>query len=262
MQILITFFALIFGIIVGSFLNVVILRMNTGRTIGGRSFCFSCRNQLSWYELVPLASFLVQRGKCRSCRSKISWQYPLVELVTGLLFAGFVWFSWGAFFLVPLSLFISQIVLWMFIISCGVVISVYDIRHKLIHIQFLVAFFIGIVVMFFLQGSMSFLFLGKQILASLIVASPFLVMWLVSKGRWIGFGDIEIMAIAGFMLGIVDGFTAVIFGFWIACAVMVPVVIYTRYKKLHTHPQIPFAPFLFLGMYVVAILGIRLFNFF
>src|SRR3989338_3931288 len=85
-----TLFALsvfILGAIVGSFLNVVILRYNTGVSFfSGRSFCPSCGKKLSWYELVPVVSFFALRRKCAGCDSKISWQYPLVEIATGLLF--------------------------------------------------------------------------------------------------------------------------------------------------------------------------------
>ena len=83
--------ALIFftlGLIIGSFLNVVILRYNTGRSFGGRSACMTCQSELKAYELIPLFSFITLRGRCLSCKTKISIQYPLVEFATGLIFAG------------------------------------------------------------------------------------------------------------------------------------------------------------------------------
>ncbi|MFA4853534.1 MAG: prepilin peptidase, partial [Bacteroidales bacterium] len=87
MSILIFVFIFLLGTIVGSFLNVVIFRFNTGRTITtGRSICMNCNRDLRWYELIPVLSFLIQSGKCRRCASKISHQYPLVEIVTGLVF--------------------------------------------------------------------------------------------------------------------------------------------------------------------------------
>ena len=84
---ILTFIFFIFGLIIGSFLNVVILRFNTERSFGGRSGCMSCRKKLFWYELVPLFSFLGLKGRCKNCKTKISWQYPLVEFITGLIFS-------------------------------------------------------------------------------------------------------------------------------------------------------------------------------
>src|SRR4051812_24315811 len=86
MLIILSIIFFIFGIIIGSFLNVVILRYNTERNLGGRSACMSCRNTLAWYELVPLFSYIFQRGRCMNCKTKISAQYPIVEFITGILF--------------------------------------------------------------------------------------------------------------------------------------------------------------------------------
>ena len=86
MNTLIAIFVFIFGAIIGSFLNVVILRFRSGRTLGGRSMCFSCGKTLGFAELVPIGSFLSQKGRCSGCETRISWQYPLVEALTGVLF--------------------------------------------------------------------------------------------------------------------------------------------------------------------------------
>ena len=74
-------FTFIFGTILGSFLNVVILRHNSGMTTGGRSMCFSCGKTLHWHELLPVVSYVMLRGKCSQCKSGISLQYPVVEPV-------------------------------------------------------------------------------------------------------------------------------------------------------------------------------------
>src|SRR3989339_1660823 len=80
-------FVFLFGAVVGSFLNVVILRLNTGQSIvSGRSKCFNCAKKLKWRELLPIISFVFLRGKCSACKAKISWQYPLVETITGIIF--------------------------------------------------------------------------------------------------------------------------------------------------------------------------------
>lgn len=78
-------FAFIFGLCVGSFLNVVIYRLPRAEGLGGRSRCPHCRVQLAWIDLIPVVSFLWLGGRCRRCRARIAWRYPLVELATGLL---------------------------------------------------------------------------------------------------------------------------------------------------------------------------------
>ena len=120
-----------FGLIIGSFLNVVILRLNTGRSVAkGRSKCARCSTTLSWYELIPVFSFLGLRGKCRTCKTQISFQYPVVELITGSIFviiythimlsSGFNMYSWLEFLF---SIIIASLL---------VIILVYDFRHKII----------------------------------------------------------------------------------------------------------------------------------
>ena len=77
----------LFGVVVGSFLNVIVYRLGTGERMGNsRSRCFSCGTTRGFFELIPIFSFLFQKGKCRHCGSRISWQYPVVELVTGAVF--------------------------------------------------------------------------------------------------------------------------------------------------------------------------------
>ena len=125
----IIFFAL--GLIIGSFLNVVIARYNTQKNFGGRSACMSCENKLCWYELIPLFSFFALRGRCRSCKTKISTQYPLVELGTGLLFALLFLKFQNVFFFSTIDFAISY-ALYATMFSLLVVIAVYDLKHKII----------------------------------------------------------------------------------------------------------------------------------
>ncbi len=238
MHTIIVIFGTIFGLIVGSFLNVVIFRMNTGKGFGGRSMCLSCNHILHWYELIPVVSFIIQKGRCRNCHAKISWQYPVVEMLTALLFMGvFIKFTG------PI-----HIIIWLVLVSLGVVISVYDIHHRVIPVRPLIAL------------AITSLILGFHILGALIVAIPFLAIWFISLGKWIGFGDVEIMAAIGLGLGITRGFSAVILGFWIACLVMVPAVVYMKRIGKKHNPEIPFGPFLLLGMYIAGVLGVNIFT--
>lgn len=222
-----------FGLIVGSFLNVVILRMNTGKGFGGRSQCFSCNKILEWYELIPVISFLIQGGKCRSCRSKISPQYPLVELTTAILFSLTAWFITNEI----------AMLFWLILVSLGIVIAVYDIHHRMIPIIPMIVFaIVGI-------------FLGFHFLG-ILIALPFMLLWVISSGKWIGLGDIELIAIMGIILGWLSGFSAIMTSFWIAAAVMVPIVWLFKKKKMKRNPEIPFGPFLLIGFFVVGVCGI------
>src|SRR3989338_8259411 len=118
----------LFGLAVGSFLNSIVFRYNTGeRVTKGRSRCFNCGKELSWAELIPVLSFLIQRGKCKNCSSKISWQYPAGEFLTGILFLAF-FIEWQKkFFDRP-----ALLVFWFLIAAFLILITLYDVKHKII----------------------------------------------------------------------------------------------------------------------------------
>lgn len=238
MNALITILTGILGLIIGSFLNVVILRMNTGRGLGGRSHCFSCNKTLAWYELIPVLSYVIQRGKCRHCKSRISPQYVIVEAVTGLLFAGVV----TRFDVVaePVTVF-----LWLLLVALGVIIAAYDVRHFVIPEIPLILFFGTCIA------------LGLHVGAFIVVALPFLLLWAISRGAWIGFGDIELMACAGMLLGVWNGSAAVISAFWIACIVILPWYGIQKLRHKTMSHKVPFGPFLLIGMYLVGVFGIN-----
>jgi prepilin signal peptidase PulO-like enzyme (type II secretory pathway) len=165
-------FSFILGILIGSFLNVVALRYNTGMTLKGRSKCFSCGKNLKWYELVPLFSFAFQKGKCRNCKSKISWQYPVVELLAGVLFVLVIW----AF--PPLTVQASFTTLYYIFITCLLlVIIVYDVKHKIIPDQLVYLFGVVSLLKLFISTDLSFVVPSiNSILAGPILALPFALL--------------------------------------------------------------------------------------
>ncbi len=237
---ILTFFIL--GTIIGSFLNVVILRYNTGVSITGRSGCFSCGKKLEWYELVPILSFLFLRGKCSKCKTKISWQYPLVELATGLLFAFYIFIfvpNFSFYFLIPTSYYLV-------IFSLLIVITVYDLRHKIIP-DGLVFTFIGLAFLklFYYTNIL-------DILAGPILFIPFFLLWYLSKGKWMGFGDAKLAIGIGFFMGFAGGVSSIILGFWIgAIAGLLWIGISAMFgKHIGMKSEIPFAPYLILGMLI------------
>lgn len=231
----------IFGLIVGSFLNVVVLRMNTGKRLDGRSKCLSCNKTLRWYHMIPVISFLIQGGKCAFCKSRISVQYPIVEFLTAILFA-------GAAFAFPEA---RNLVPWLIIISCGIIISVYDSYHHIIPKYPLIII------------AIAGLLLYPSLLGFLIVPLFFLIVWVLSKGRLIGFGDIEIMAVIGLILGILGGFSALLIAFWIATLVVIIGALLSKKTLMQLRKKrIAFGPFLFLGMYIVGVLGFNIVGYF
>lgn len=237
------FYILIFilGTVIGSFLNVVICRINTNESIiKNRSHCPFCKNKLVWYELIPIISFLIQRGRCRKCGKKISLQYPLVEFFTGIIF---------------LLIFITQyslldILFWL-VISCFLIILfVYDLKHSLVPD---IIIYPAIV----LTLGFRILELGNYILASLIAGGFFLVIILVSKGKWMGMGDAKIGILMGLVLGLPKIFVALFLAFLIGAVVSIILLIL---KKKVLKSEIPFGPFLTGATFIALFLGEILLN--
>ena len=256
MIIVLYLFAFLFGTIIGSFLNVVIYRYNTGATLGGRSLCMSCGKKLSWYELVPVISFLAQKRKCTNCGSAISWQYPITELLTGFLFL----FVFSLQY--PLLNFtdIADVLFYWVVVSLLVVITVYDWKHKIIPDGLAYTFAVLSLGAFLLHagfplGRLSSAPYVLNLLAGPILASPFALLWLWSRGRWIGLGDAKLALGIGWFLGFYAGLSAVILAFWTGAFLGVTVLSF-KGKTFTIKGEIPFGPFLVLGTFLVFFFGI------
>ena len=250
-------FVFSFGTIIGSFLNVLVLRLGTGEAIGrGRSRCFSCGKTLTWRELIPLVSFITQKGKCRSCGSRISWQYPIVEFITGLVFL-LVALKLLHYQLAEAGLpyigfyFFGAFAYWSAIFAILIAISVYDFRHKIIPNQLVYSF----IVLAFLWGISGSGTSGNilpdvplpEIMAGVGAFLFFASLWFFSKGKWMGFGDAKLALGMGFLLGPWLTAVAVMLSFWIGTLIAVPVALLWG-GGLKT--QIPFGPFLALGAFI------------
>lgn len=246
-------FSFIFGTIIGSFLNVVAIRFNTGTSLKGRSKCMSCGTTLTWKELIPLFSFAFQRGSCKNCKSKISWQYPLVEFILGLLFVLiFVVFP-------PLNPDLAfYTTLHLFIAAILIVIAVYDIKHKIIPDQFVYVFIVLALLTNFISPNLSFIVPSySAIISGPLIALPFALLWLISRGTWMGFGDIKLALGIGWIVGIGGGINSVILAFWVAALTSI-VWMLTTYHRFKAKTEVPFGPYLILGMYMVLIFHIQI----
>ncbi len=251
-------FFFLFGIAIGSFLNVVILRYNTGMGLDGRSQCFSCGKTLHWYELIPVFSYLYQGGKCSQCKSTISWQYPAVELLTGITFLA-VFNQLKPLIVLSFWSFMFAFAFTLVVFCILIVIFVYDLRHKIIPDGFSFALaalgLIGLCIQVFPLSFHWPTFMG--FLAGPILFAPFALLWLVSKGTWMGFGDAKLALGMGWVLGLLGGISAIILAFWVGAAVSIGILVIQRMhlsfggNHLTMKSEIPFAPFLIIGFSLV-----------
>jgi len=257
----------LFGLIIGSFLNVVILRKGV-RSLGGRSSCMSCGKELAWYDLIPVFSWIALRGRCRECGSGISVQYPLVEAATGILFA----FVGGA--IAPETLALRA--LFCVIVAILIVIFVYDLRHTIIPDAWVYSFgALALLAGLFLNPLAPSPWLA--FLAGPIAASPLFLLWLVSRGAWMGFGDVKLALGIGWLLGPVPGLIAVWGAFTLGALTLLPVLLFQRVVThmraggnaapgLTMRSEVPFGPFLIsscllvwlLQLYVIELPGASL----
>src|SRR3989344_3285322 len=253
---MINFSVFVFGAVVGSFLNVVILRLNTGQSIvSGRSKCFSCAKKLKWYELLPVISFVFLRGKCSACKAKISWQYPTVEILTGFMFLQVFILSTHDY-----HDYFKAAYLWV-VFSILIIIAVYDYRHQIIPNLFVWIFNLLAFLGLHRIPSFEFRFFDtKSFFAGIILFSFFAALWGVSRGHWMGFGDAKLALGIGWFLGLAQGITAVTLAFWIGAIVGV-LLIYLNKNKYGLKSSIAFGPFMILGTAISFFWGEKIIGF-
>lgn len=260
----------VFGLIIGSFLNCVIYRLELKEIFlnnkqrektsfwRGRSFCPHCQQILAWYDLVPIFSFIFLRGKCRYCQQKISWQYPLVEIATGFLFWLIFLLQFDLILQTDFAFnqavfnYLNLFYYWL-IAAFLVVIFVFDLKHYLIPDQVIYPAIImaGIYSLQFLFSSEFSIFLSL-LLSGLGAAAFFLSIVLLSRGRWLGVGDIKLAFLMGLLLGWPAILAALLLAFYIGAIIGLGLIFSGR-KKIKS--EIPFGPFLAVGTLLVLFWG-------
>ena len=236
------------GLIVGSFLTAVIHRLPDLMTIiRERSHCPHCKKELGFWDLIPLLGFVMLAGKCRYCSKKISWQYPLVEFSTGLIFV-LIWLNFG----------LSVYSVFLAIICAGlIVIAAYDLKKMLIPDEILWPLVV-LALLYFIARTLiegSFAILSSAFVGALIFGGIILILHFVSKGKWMGFGDIKLAALLGFILGI----PLVFVGFFITFLAggFLGLVLMAIGKK-SLKDKVPFAPFMIIGFLIAIFWGEQL----
>ncbi len=238
----------ILGILIGSFLNVLIIRVPAGEDfVKTRSHCCTCNYTLRWYDLIPLISYMTLGGRCRKCGEKISIVYPIIELINGL-FYGLIYYLKG--FSMTLSGVESILIMIMF--STLLVISMIDLRHLIIPDGFVIFIFIlGLVRLGAIYAFTGTAGIKGHIIAIFIVSVPLLLIAIISKGG-MGMGDVKLMAAAGFFLGARDILIAFVLGAIVGGVIAIGLVAFKGAKRVM---KIPFGPFLAIGIFSAMIFG-------
>ena len=227
----------ILGLAVGSFLNVLIDRLPKGQSVvWGRSRCDFCKKTLRWYELIPIVSFVMQKGRCRRCRKKISWQYPIVEVVTAV---GFVLLLQGQAFDAHQGLALGGA--WL-IFSSLLVMFVADLKYQIIPDSMIIVGIIGVL------GVIGILW--ENILTGAGAAAFFLLLYFITRGRGMGLGDVKL----AFLLGLLLGYPGIIVGLYAAfltgagAGVILMIGKYKTWKS-----RVAFGPFLIIGAVITLV---------
>ncbi len=233
----------LFGITIGSFLNVIIFRVPKGEFLKrNRSYCPQCGELIAYYDLIPVLSYLILGGKCRNCKEKISPRYPLVELATGLVALLCHWqFSMTLKFLCVFT-----------VGAIFICITFIDIEHMEIPDSLVLALAVPAIVSVFLfpEG------LTSRIIGMYIVSVPMLLITLLIPTAF-GGGDIKLIAVCGFLLGMSNVLLATFVALMTA-GIRASWLLLTRKSNTETH--ICFGPYICLGVYVSLFWGEALIN--
>ncbi len=253
LPIIVLIFIFIFGIIIGSFLNVCILRIPKGETIVTTpSHCMTCGYKLKWYDNIPLLSYIILRGKCRNCKAHISAQYPIIEAINGVAYVLIsVWFL-NMYDLAYVNYTnILTAVIYCALFSALLVLTVIDWRTYEIPLG--INIFIGVL-------GIGHIFLDldnwlSYVIGAFAVSVPLLLILLISKGRAIGGGDVKLMAAAGLLLG----WQKIILAFVIGCIVG-SIIHIIRMKASGEGKVLAMGPYLSVGIMTTVIAGDYIIN--
>jgi len=239
MDILIPIFIFLFGAAIGSFSNVCIYRLPKKLSIiSPPSQCPNCGKNISPFDNIPIISFLILRGRCRYCQSSISWRYPIVELITGLIFLSLY-----------LNFLISpQFFIYALLCTSLIIIAFIDLEHKIIPDVITLP---GIIIGLTLSLTMPHITLINSIKGLLIGGGLFYAIAIISRGG-MGGGDIKLIAMVGSFLGWKNVLLTIFLGSLFGSIVGIVLIIL---KKKNRKDMVPFGPFLSLGAIISIFFG-------
>ena len=264
MQTYFTIIVFLFGMLLGSFYNVVGYRIpNNMSIVKPNSFCPKCRHELKWYELIPVFSFLIQKGRCRQCKSRISLFYPIMELTTGILFAA----SYLVFG------FSFEFVMSILVVSFLIIVIVSDTNFLIIPDEITVFFLLITLLVQFIFKGYSFV-LSSILYGAFMFSMMYIVMLLgkkILKEEALGGGDVKLMFFVGIILNVVTPIVLtdlltwwyLINGFFhvfLASCLAAPFAVFSVVSKKGR--AIPFGPFILASLFIIYIFSFDIITFF
>lgn len=226
------------GLALGSFTNVLIFRWeNAAAILSQPSHCAHCKRRLAWFDLIPLISFFLLRGRCRYCGRPISWQYPLVEFVTGLL---------AVLLLLRVGLSAS-FVLFLLMVPFLVALFVVDLKTMVLPDVYLVPAAVFGVGGHLVRDGFSLDTLSSIGIGVLVAAGFLGLLYVVGRGRWMGFGDVKYGVFLGLLFGWPLAVVALVTAFLLGS---VAAGILLAGKQTTMRSPVPFGPFLVIGTYI------------
>lgn len=235
-----------YGASLGSFTQVLVTRLHVASVLNGRSKCLSCGEKLRWFDLIPVLSYLVLRGKCRTCKNSFGMEHLAVEVSFGAVFV-FVYYMVLAGRGVSIDSFLWLLYYSALCISLGA-ITLYDLRHKLVPGMFFIIFLLLSLIAMALRYASGES--GFTLLAPLFVASPFIIAFLITKGRALGFGDILMYLAVGAFFGLEQGLAVLFLSVWIG-GIVALILHLKNGRKYGMKSSLPFVPFITLAFLIV-----------
>lgn len=251
---LVAFYLFLFGAIFGSFAGAMVWRLKTGRNIANdRSECEHCHHKLSWLDLIPLISWLYLRGKCRYCRKPIGWTALVLEIGLGVVFA-VSYLLWP--FQLGTSLEVGYFLLWLVACVMLAILFVYDLRWYLLPDKVIWPLAAVGGALFIIRASLNQWGLEQAALefafAFIPVSGVYYLLYKVSDGRWVGFGDVKLGIFIGLALGWTGALLALVLANFIGLLVVLPGLLSGKFSR---SSEISFGPFLIVATFIAMLAG-------
>lgn len=246
-------FLAVLGLVTGSFLGMLTYRLPRDLSLGGRSFCDKCRNPIPFFVNIPVFYYIVSGGRCYKCKERIGLRYPLIETVTAstFLLTAYLWNVGNGDILILLKQSFGALTfpLILLLVTCFLSLLIIDLEHTILPDSLLVV--LGIIVgLFLLLSPAQIIF--SHIFWGFLTFSFFLALYLVTRGRGMGFGDVKMSLVLGSFFGFPETLVWLFLSFLSGAVIGVLMLLF---KKARVGQPIPFGPFLLASAFVTIFFG-------